>query len=164
MIRATDVGTRISLPDDRSILLVRNFAAPPAQVFDAWTDPERVRHWYGCATQTMTECAMDLREGGAWRWSLRDEEGAEHAFSGVYRVIVRPELLVFTERYEQVPGSDHVVFLMFSEREAGSTLEMRIEHASKEARDAHLRSGMEAGMDEMFSRLEVVATASEPAR
>jgi uncharacterized protein YndB with AHSA1/START domain len=164
MIAPTDVGTRISLPDDRSILLVRNFAAPPARVFDAWTDPERVRRWYGCATQTMTECAIDLREGGAWRWSLRDEVGVDHAFSGVYRVITPPASLVFTQRYEQVQGTDHVVHLTFSSREPGSTLEVRIEHASKEARDAHLRSGMEGGMEEMFARLDDDATASEEDR
>jgi uncharacterized protein YndB with AHSA1/START domain len=158
MMNAVDVGTRISLPDDRSIVLVRHFAGPPAQVFDAWTDPERVRRWYGCATQSMTECAIDLREGGAWRWTLRDEEGEEHAFSGVYRVVARPDSLIFTERYEQIPGSDHVVSLKFSPRETGSTLVMRIEHASKEARDAHLRSGMEAGMEDMFARLDAAAT------
>jgi uncharacterized protein YndB with AHSA1/START domain len=164
-MRAAESETRISLPDDRTILLVRNFAARPVQLFNAWTDPVLVRRWYGCVTQTMTECIIDLREGGAWRWSLHDEQGADHVLAGVYRVIARPEALVFTERYEQVPGSDHVVSLTFDEQESGSRLEMRIEHASKEARDGHLRSGMDAGMEAMLARLGAVAhPASEQAQ
>lgn len=152
--------TKLSLPNDREILIVRDFNARQSNVFDAWCKPEWIAQWYGCSAQTMSRCEVDFREGGAWRWGLRDET-FEHVCSGVYRQIERPNRLVFTERYEAIPGSDHVVSLGFEERAGVTTMTMRIIHESKEARDGHLSSGMETGLEESFDRLEQTARAGE---
>jgi uncharacterized protein YndB with AHSA1/START domain len=149
--------TKLTLPSDTEILITRDFKARQSNVFDAWCRPEWVAHWYGCAEQEMTTCELDFREGGAWRWGLRDEAGFEHVFSGVYRQIERPNRIVFTERYEAIPGSDHLVALGFEERSGVTMLTMRIIHETKEARDGHLSSGMEGGLEGSFDRLEAVA-------
>jgi len=150
--------TKLSLPSDTEILITRDFKARKPNVFDAWVKPDWVAAWYGCAEQRMTVCELDFREGGAWRWGLRDEAGFDHVFSGVYRQIDRPNRIVFTERYEAIPGSDHVVALGFDEHGGVTTMTMRIIHASKAARDGHLSSGMETGLEDSFERLEAVAT------
>jgi uncharacterized protein YndB with AHSA1/START domain len=145
----------LSLPSDTEILIVRDFDAPKALVFDAWAKPEFIRRWYGCRQFTMTACDVDFREGGKWRWVLRNpEEGVDHAFSGVYREIAYPDRLVFTELYEMVPGSDHVVTLTFDEQNSVTRLTMRIRHQSQQHRDGHLHAGMEPGMQETLDRLE----------
>lgn len=153
--------TKLSLPNDREIVIVRDFNATKPNVFDAWCKPEWIARWYGCAEQTLTVCEVDLREGGGWRFGLHDAAaGFDHVFSGVYRQIDRPNQLVFTERYEAIPGSDHVVALGFEDRGGVTTMTMRIIHESKEARDGHLSSGMETGLEESFDRLEQTARAA----
>ena len=37
----------VTLPSDREILITREFDAPAALVFEAWTTPELVRRWWG---------------------------------------------------------------------------------------------------------------------
>ena len=150
--------TKLSLPSDKEILITRDFKARKVNVFDAWCKPEWIAHWYGCAEQQMSVCETDFRVGGAWRWGLRDQAGFEHVFSGIYRQIERPDRIVFTERYEAIPGSDHMVALGFEERGGVTTMTMRIIHDSKQGRDGHLQSGMETGLEESFDRLEAVAS------
>jgi uncharacterized protein YndB with AHSA1/START domain len=145
---------KLTLPSDTEIEIVRDFNARRANVFDAWSKPEWVQRWYGCADQTMTRCEIDFREGGKWRWGLRGSDGVEHVFSGSYRVIDRPQKLSFTERYEVIPGSDYLVDLDFRERAGTTTMTMRFIHETKLGRDAHLGAGIEQGIQAQFDRFE----------
>ena len=98
LARSQDRITMI-LPSDREIVLTRVFDAPRRLVFEAWTKPEHVRRWYGCRAFEMTACEIDLRVGGAYRYTLRAPDGVTHTVQGVYREIVPPGRLVYTEQY-----------------------------------------------------------------
>lgn len=148
---------KVSLPSDREIVIVRPFRARKETLFEAWSKPEHLQRWFVCPTLTMPICEMDFREGGRWRRVLHDPvRGVDHATSGDYREIVRPDRLVFTERYEPIPGSDHLVTLTFAERDGVTILTQRMLHGSREARDAHLKSGIEAGLRETHERLDAL--------
>lgn len=155
-------GFSVTLPSDREILITRVFHAPPQLVFEAWTQPEHVKRWFGgCSSMTMTLCEIDLRVGGQWRYVLHDSANEmEHVFSGEYREIASPDRLVSTERYEPVPGSDHLNTLTLTEQNGKTTLQILIQHQSQEQRDGHLQSGMEAGLRETLNRLEELLVAS----
>jgi len=157
MAMTSDRSAKLTLPSDREILIERAFAAPRRRVFDAWSNRDLVPRWYGCAEMQMTLCEIDFREGGAWRWVTRMPDGSEHAFSGAYRTIERPERLAFTERYEPVPGSEHDVTLTFDEQGGITTMHMLLSYPSTAARDGHLRSGMERGLEGALARLEALA-------
>jgi uncharacterized protein YndB with AHSA1/START domain/effector-binding domain-containing protein len=145
--------TAVSLPSDRELLITRTFDAPRRLVFEAWTDPAHLRQWYGCPEAPLVVCEHELRPGGARRNVIRMPDGTTHAFSGVYREIVRPERLVYTERYENVPGADSVVTVEFEEHEDGTTMRNRVLHHSRAARDAQLEAFARTGSDEAFDRL-----------
>lgn len=146
----------VTLPSDREICITRAFNAPARLVFDAWTQPEHVKRWFGaCRSMTMTVCEIDLRVGGLWRYVLHDSSnGMDHGFSGEYREIVLPERLVSTERYEPVPGSDHLNTLTLVEQDGKTMMHILIQHSSKEQRDGHLQSGMETGLCEALNRVD----------
>lgn len=57
----------------RTLTLTRHFRATPAQVYAAWTDPVALPRWFGPAGWTCETHAMDLREGGEWRFTMRGE-------------------------------------------------------------------------------------------
>ncbi|BAY99765.1 hypothetical protein NIES37_37480 [Tolypothrix tenuis PCC 7101] len=151
-------GFTVTLPSDTEILITRVFNAPRRLVFQAWTQPEHIKRWFGgCSSMTMTVCEIDLRVGGAWRYVLHEpKNNIEHAFYGEYREIVPPERLVTTEIYEPVPNSDHLNILTLNEVGGKTTLHIHIQHQSKEQRDGHLQSGMEEGLSETLNRLEAL--------
>ena len=69
-----DKTLEITTPSDLEIVMTRMFDAPRHLVFDAMTQPEHVRRWLGCAEMPMTVCEIDLRVGGAYRFTLTLDE------------------------------------------------------------------------------------------
>jgi len=153
-----DARASITFPSDTELLITRSFAAPRDLVFAAWTTPEHVRQWYGCEIQSFTSCEIDLRVGGQWRYVLTMPDAGEHAFSGEFREIDRPGRLVYTERYEPLEGSEHLVTITFDEVDGRTTLRARNSYPCKEYRDGHVNSGMETGMNASLDALERLVT------
>jgi uncharacterized protein YndB with AHSA1/START domain len=156
-----DKTLTITTPSDLEIAMTRLFDAPRHLVFDAMTRPEHVRHWLGCAELPMTICEIDLRVGGAYRFTLRSPDGRDTTLQGVYREVVRPERVVFVERI-LMPGftsDEYQVTSTFADIARRTRLTTTILHNSKENRDGHLNSGIERGVGPAYDRIaEVVAT------
>ena len=95
-----------ALPAVRDFTLRRRFRAPRVAVFRAFVEPERMKHWWAPRGFTMLSCALDLREGGAWRMRIKsDETGAIQTEVGVYREIREPERLSFTHAWVRGNGT-----------------------------------------------------------
>ena len=156
----TSSGTAtVTLPTDEQILIRREFEAPKHLVYKAWTTPELVKRWWSGNRGEMTIAEIDLRVGGAWRYVMVTDEGIQVAFHGEYREIVPNERIVSTEVYEGMPEAEALNTVTFAEADGRTTLTMLVQHASKEARDAHIDSGMETGMQEGMDLLEQVAVS-----
>jgi uncharacterized protein YndB with AHSA1/START domain len=156
MVAAGSDTFQLAMPTDRQIVISRTFKAPRALVFQALTSPEHVPNWWGMRAMKMVLCEMDVRPGGAYRFVLRAPDGAEFGFRGLYKEIVPPERVVSTFEFEGMPGhiSEETLTLV---EEAGLTrLTVVCLYQSKEDRDGHYHSGMEAGTRETYDRLEVL--------
>jgi uncharacterized protein YndB with AHSA1/START domain len=149
----------VTLPTDEQILITRDFNAPRNLVWKAWTRPELVRRWWHANRGEVTICEIDLRVGGEWRFVSVTHDGFEVAFHGEYREIVPHERLVSTEVFEGFPDAAAVDTLMLTEANGLTTATLLVQHSSKEHRDAHVESGMEAGMQDAFDLLEQVAVS-----
>jgi len=145
----------VTQPSDTEVVIRREFAAPRSLVFDAITQPEHVRSWYGLKAGEMLVCDIDLRVGGSWHYVLAGEPGGEdHSFSGEYLEIDPPGRLVSTEGYDNIPGAVYTVTVTLEENDGRTTLTSHLQYGSKEHRDGHLQSGMEHGMNLAYNRLE----------
>jgi uncharacterized protein YndB with AHSA1/START domain len=154
----TSSGTAtVTLPTDEQILITREFDAPKHLVFRAWTTPELVKRWWSGQRGEVTIVEIDLRVGGAWRYVMVANEGFEVAFHGEYLEIVPNERIVSTEVYEGMPDAEAVDTLTLTEVDERTILSVLVQHTSKEDRDAHINSGMEAGLQEAMDLLEQVA-------
>ena len=154
----TQPGTtlQVTTPSDREIVLTRAFDAPRDLVFEAWTNPEHVRHWWGLRESTMLLCEADVRPGGSWRYVTTAQDGAEVPFTGVYQEVTPPERLVYTEMYDVEPfnsGDPAVNTVTFTPEEGGTLVTVTTVYPSKEVRDFVLSTGMEAGAAESYDRL-----------
>ena len=156
----TSSGTaRVTLPKDEQILITRELDAPKHLVYKAWTTPELVRRWWSGRRGEVTSAEIDLRVGGMWRYVMVTEGGFEVAFHGEDREILPNERIVSTEVYEAMPEGEALNTLTLTEMDGRTTLTILVEHTSKEARDAHVNSGMEVGMQEGMDLLERVAVS-----
>jgi uncharacterized protein YndB with AHSA1/START domain len=157
----------VTLPNDRDVVVVRAFNAPRTLVFDAWTKPELVQRWLlGPPGWTMPVCEMDVRPGGKYRWRWRSEEnGAEFGFSGEFREVVRPSRIVHVERYDagDVGGEmgEALVTSELTEKNGVTTHTMTIRYASKEMRDAAVKTGMTDGMEMSYQKLDELLAETE---
>jgi uncharacterized protein YndB with AHSA1/START domain len=158
-VTSSGKATVVTLPTDEQILITREFDAPRHLVYRAWSEPELVGRWWSGNRGEVTVAEVDLRVGGTWRYVMVTDNGFEVAFHGEYREIVPNERIVATEVYEGVPEVEALNTVTFAEAVGRTTLSMLVQHASKEARDAHMASGMEAGMREAMDLLERVANA-----
>jgi uncharacterized protein YndB with AHSA1/START domain len=85
--------------------------------------------------------------------------GMEVGFHGEYREIVPDERIVSTEVYEGAPDAESVNLLTLTEADGRTRLELLVQHQTKEHRDMHINSGMEAGLQDALDLLEEVANS-----
>lgn len=78
------------------VLITRHFNAPRALVFEAWTDPAHLRHWYAPHGCTIEFRHIDVRTGGTFHSCIHTPDGHQCWCTGVYRAIVAPERIVYT--------------------------------------------------------------------
>jgi uncharacterized protein YndB with AHSA1/START domain len=153
----------VSLPQDDQILVTREFDAPRDLVYKAFTTPELVKRWWSARRGEVTVAEIDLRVGGKWRSVMVTTEGGiEVAFHGEYLEIVPNERIVSTEVYEGMPDAEelaNVNTMTLTEQDGRTTMELLIQAANKEVRDAQIDSGMEAGMQDAYDLLEEVANS-----
>jgi len=109
-----------TLPARREFTLNRVLHAPRSLVFRAFVEPDRMKMWWAPRGFRILSCALDLREGGAWRMRIRsDETGAVQTEVGTYREISEPERLVFTHAWLRTNGTltpPTLVTVEFTER------------------------------------------------
>jgi uncharacterized protein YndB with AHSA1/START domain len=144
------------------IRVSRDFAATPAQLFRAHTDPELFARWIGPDGMRTTVDRWDATSGGSWRY-MAARDGTEHAFHGCFHE-VRPDRIVQTSTWEGDPDGVALETLVFEDLGDGRTrLRIQSLRDSFEGRDAWLRSGMEVGLDQGYAKLDALLAADEPA-
>jgi uncharacterized protein YndB with AHSA1/START domain len=157
MMATASKGTAVvTLPSDTEMLITREFNAPRQLIYQAWTTPELVRRWWSAKRGAVTVAEIDLRVGGMWRWVMVTDDGFEVAFHGEYKELVPHERIVCTEVFEGYPEADAASLntLTLEEQGGRTTLRILVQHKSTEHRDAHINSGMEAGMQDALDLLE----------
>ena len=149
---------KVTTPSDCEVRLTRLFDAPRRLVFEAMTEPEHIKRWWGQLGDgySVPVCEVDLRPGGAWRFTSQTPK-CDCTFYGVYREITPPDRLVFTEIYEPFPNAESVVTAVFTEEKGKTRLTVTARYPSMEVRDIVLKSGMETGAALSYDRLEEVA-------
>ncbi|MDP9280792.1 MAG: SRPBCC family protein [Chloroflexota bacterium] len=151
----TNIGLlEVTTPSDREIAMTRVFNAPARLVFDAWTKPELIKRWLGVrAGWTMAVCEVDLKVGGAYRFVWRGPD-MTMGMRGLYREVVRPERLVSTEVFDDPWYEGEAVDTMvLVERDGKTTVTTTVRYASREVRDAVVKSGMATGVAEGYDKL-----------
>jgi uncharacterized protein YndB with AHSA1/START domain len=101
------MAAKISSKKDQAeqVLITRVFDAPRTDVFKAWTDCNRLMRWWGPNGFTTPFCRTDPRPEGVFHYCMRSPEGQDYCGKSVYREIVEPERIVFTDFFVDEQGN-----------------------------------------------------------
>ena len=159
-------GLQISTPTDTTIVLTRTFQAPRRLVWQAMTEPAKMRRWMLAPPGwTLSVCECEARVGGALRLAWKSEDADPvMTLQGVFTEAVPHERMVHTETMALGSGEPIGSLLETHEfAEQGRATAMRITQTydSKDARDGALASGMDQGMEACYEQLD--ALLAQPA-
>jgi uncharacterized protein YndB with AHSA1/START domain len=144
----------VTQPSSSELSLSRVFAAPSRLVFEAWTQPELLRRWYGPTGWQLVVCELDLRVGGAWRFVSRQPGGREIGQHGVFRELLPGRRIVQTESWEDWNPGEVLVTTTFEEQADGTRVTTVMRFPSPEVRDMLIKSGMADGYGEAADKLD----------
>jgi uncharacterized protein YndB with AHSA1/START domain len=138
-----------------SLTLKRHIKAPPAKVFAAWIDPEKVKRWMGPGEVKPVSVECDARAGGHFHWVMQASSGEIHDVSGTYREFVPDQKLVFTWAWKSTPERQSLVTVLVKPDGDGTLLTLTHEQFfDAEARDRH-----QYGWNGSLDKLEKFVTA-----
>ena len=152
---------------DRDLILTRLIDAPPARVYDAWTEPELLKLWFAPLPWTTPLVECDVRAGGTTSIVMRAPDGTDYPYQGVYLEVIRHQRLVFTNAYRKAwePSAKPFTTVILSfEPHAGMTkYPALVRHLPVEDREAHEKMGFHQGWvicaEQMAALLEPAAAA-----
>jgi len=141
-------------PGSHALAMTATIKGPRKLVFQAYTDPEAIPHWFGLDANCTRVDAMEPRHGGRWRFVETAPDGEEHAFRGVYHDVVPDERIVWTFEYE--PWAGHILLeeMLFTDQGDETRIDIRSVFQSVEDRDGMIATGMEEGANQSLNRME----------
>ncbi len=147
----------IAEPGKQELFNIREFDAPNELVFRAFIDPDLYNQWYGPRGTIMDIEKFEPKNGGAWRYILKDQAGENYAFRGVYHEVTAPERIIDTVELEGLPEKGHVILRTnkFETLPDNRTrMVVQIVCQAVEDRDAMLSPEYEKEVNESYNRLD----------
>jgi uncharacterized protein YndB with AHSA1/START domain len=87
----------LNKPGEREIVITRVLSAPRELVFEAWTDPKHLAKWWGPDGWTITIHQIDVRPGGAWKFTMHGPNDMNFPNQIIYDEIEKPIRLAYTQ-------------------------------------------------------------------
>lgn len=135
------------------------FAATPAKVFQAWTDPNVVMRWFGSQPNSLHSATIDLRPGGVWCFLEFKDDEHSIGFEGKYVEIEPDKRLVFTwskftsgANGQRVTSPPSRVEVSLSANGTGT--DVRLVHSAMHSEE--LRRGFAGGWDRAFRTMSAM--------
>ena len=159
--------------DDPQTRLVRTFDAPIEKVFAAWTTADMLRPWYGPHVTNVSECFMNLTEGGSYRIKMRAPDGTEYPMFGTVHNVRVPHHFELVADLSEHPDDFVHMFrpkgtalefvpvrwyyeIDLREEQGVTTAEVRARYPVVEDRGVMISTGGAIGWSESFERLDAL--------
>jgi uncharacterized protein YndB with AHSA1/START domain len=125
---------------EADLVISRHIRAPRERVWEAWTECEQLKRWWGPTGYRATHCRIDLRVGGSFLVCLRSPDARELWSTGRYEEVVSRERLVATDSFADENGNvvpparygfgpdfpdELLLVVTLEEREGGTQLTLR---------------------------------------
>jgi uncharacterized protein YndB with AHSA1/START domain len=79
----------------KNLVISRLLNAPRELVFEAWTDPKHLIHWWGPNGFTLTNNEIEVKSGGVWKFMMHGPDGSDYPNKIIFIEVIKPEKLVY---------------------------------------------------------------------
>jgi uncharacterized protein YndB with AHSA1/START domain len=159
---------REATPDaraDREVVISRVIDAPPALVFDAFTELRHLSQWWGPDGFTTTTRSFEFRVGGEWDFEMHGPDGTVYPEWISWTEIVRPHRIALLHgAFRDDPDAFASVLTLEAEG-SGTRIEMRTLFPTKELRDEavhtfHAVEGGQQTLGKLAAYVSAIAAAA----
>lgn len=149
-------------PGTKKIIVKREFDAPLAQVWQAWTDASLLDQWWAPKPWKAKTKSMDFREGGNWIYCMVGPDKTEAWARADFKKIVRHKQVEIVDAFCDENGklnTDMPVMhwtIRFTEAPPGTNVEVEITFDSQADMDKIIEMGFEEGFTAAHGNLDEV--------
>lgn len=142
------------IPNLGEITIIRPFSQPSEKIWQAWTDPEYVKLWFGSDPNgKVLHASLDVRIGGSFEVSFINSDMQGYTCYGTYKEVEPDQKLRFTWGWKEQPEIEELVTVLLRSTPNGTDMEFI--HGHIDPRTAH---DYEAGWNSTFDKLEKAIT------
>jgi uncharacterized protein YndB with AHSA1/START domain len=136
--------------ENRQLRITRTFDAPIALMWEVWTQPEHIAHWWGPVGFTNSIDTMDVQEGGEWKFTMHGPDGKNYPNRSIYKEIVPLKKIVF-EHF----NPHFVTTVIFEERGNQTLIDWSVLFDSAEMLETLIKAhNAKEGQKQNMNRLE----------
>ncbi|WP_238367054.1 SRPBCC family protein [Mesobacterium pallidum] len=148
----------MTLDPTTDLTFTRTLRAPRALLWECWTRPEHIPHFFVPRPHKIVSVDIDLRVGGRFD-TVFDVEGNKMDNKGVYLEIIPEEKLVFTDSYEEgwKPKADPfmtAIVEMSDAPDGGTIYTATARHRTAETAETHKQMGFYDGWGTVATQLD----------
>ena len=152
---------KLDLNPETDLSFTRTLAVPRSLIWECWTRPEHIPHFFVPAPHKVTSVEIDLRVGGRFNTTF-EVEGNVMENHGVYLEVVPDERLVFTDSYSEgwKPAAEPfmtAILLLADAPDGGTSYTAIARHRNPDARKTHEDMGFADGWGTVATQLEAYA-------
>lgn len=142
------------------IEIEREFAAPLARVWAAWTQRQWLDQWWAPRPWQARTKEMDFREGGHWLYAMVGPEGEEHWARADYETIDPQARFTARDAFCDKNGIVDATMprsaweAVFSDQGPHTLVRLHIRFDSASALEANLQMGFREGMTAAIEQLD----------
>jgi uncharacterized protein YndB with AHSA1/START domain len=148
----------------KEVTFERTYDASPATVWQAWTDPQMLKEWWGPDNVTIPECEVDVRVGGKIYIVMEAGEamgpikGTRWPMEGTYTLVEENSRLSYktkawTEGEEVATEIDQVAELTLVDENGKTKLSLKIVINKIGPKAGMAIEGMKWGFNQQFDKL-----------
>jgi uncharacterized protein YndB with AHSA1/START domain len=147
---------------ERSILVSREFNAPLADVWRAYTDSELLDQWWGPAPWRAETKEMNFKPGGYWLYAMVSPENQKHWGRMDYKAIDPQKSIQIEDSFCDENGNPTPSLpvsrgsLVFTKTENGTKVEFKMTYEKEEDVQKMIEMGFEQGISICLDQLEVL--------
>lgn len=97
---------------NREVIVSQLLEAPITKVWEVWTTPNHIKHWWGPNGFTNTITKMELHEGGKWNLVMHGPDGTNYDNESVFTEVVQHKKIA----YHHLSGHEFLATITFEEK------------------------------------------------
>jgi uncharacterized protein YndB with AHSA1/START domain len=137
---------------NRTFTLKRTFDAPVKLVWEAWTRPEHIAHWWGPKGMKINVVEHNFKVGGKWKYTMPVPGGGEFISEGIYSVIEQFKKIFSSAEFR--PMTEGVeIQAIFEAKGQKTDFTFNVVHPTEEYHKQQVGMGANKGWGSVFDRL-----------